>query len=149
MSELDRLVDEAWEADAATVKRLWKVAKRLPELSRSAWTVEWVRKRRYEEAGAGSQNLLEAAALALAAEGDPRVVAFLVPRAFERWDFGRLLLAWLETERVDGARLARAVRPFVRGEAAGVHGWILGARCLARVGDAGDRERVGAGGIPD
>lgn len=140
MGELDRLVDEAWEADAATVKTLWKAARRLPELSRSAWTLEWVRKKRYEEAGAGSQNLLEAAALALAAEGDPRIVPFLVPRAFERWDFGRLLLAWLETERVDGARLARAVRPFVHGEGAGVHGWILAARCLARFGDAGDRE---------
>jgi hypothetical protein len=137
MSDLDALVLEAW-SEPRRAKALWKVARKDPALARSAWTVEWVRKEGYAQDGRLHRNALESAALGLALHGDPRVVPFVAARAFERWDFARLLLPWLETDRVDGARLAAFARPRLADDGAGVHAWVLAARCLAAVGAPDD-----------
>ena len=142
MSELDDLADEAWTASPARAKELWKRAKKHPDMERSGWTYEWVRKKGYESDHRQDQNQLEWAAIGLAIHGDPRVVPFILARAAERWDFGRMLLPWLETDRIDRARLAAAVRPWLSSDETGVHEWKLAARCLARAGAREDAELV-------
>ncbi len=146
MSELDALALEAWTTPARA-KELWKLAKKHPAMARSAWAFEWVRKKSYETPTHIFQNQLEWVAIGLALHGDPRVLPFVVGGARSRWDFGRVLLAWLETDRTDRARVAAAVRPWLTSDDTGVHEWKLAARCLAHVGTPDDgvavAERLG------
>lgn len=141
MSELDELALDAWTSGPRAAE-LWKRARKHGEMLRSAATVEWVRKKGYETETTLDRNALEWAALGLALHGDPRVVPFLVSRARERWDFARLLLAWLETDRVDRPRLAAAVRSWLDDEESSVHDWKVAARCLAYVGTPDDAPAV-------
>jgi hypothetical protein len=145
--ELDQLATEAWTTPARA-KELWKTAKKHPAMARSAWAYDWVRKKGYETEHHIFRNQLEWMAIGLALHGDPRVLPFLVARAGARWDFGRMVLAWLETDRTDGPRLAAAARTWIAGDDTDVHQWKLGARCLAYVGTADDgplvADRLGA-----